>query len=325
MDRRTFIGAVAAAMTAAPLAASAQTGTTVRRIGYLSVGSMTAADAEVQAAPLRALGWVEGRNLVIERRYVERSELLGPMAQELVRLKVELIVAWGTDSVLAAKNATTTIPIIIGSAGDPVGSGLVASLARPGGNITGLSNAGPEAEAKRLSLLRELLPGVQRVGLLEDSTNTAHRTFRTWFEQACRSQGLEPISIGVASADEWEKAIEEMARRRAQVVALGSGVGGDSSEGRALMSAALKYKLPTIDVDRPTLEAGALVYFGVSMAERNERSAAFIDRILRGAKPADLPIEQPTKFELGINLKTAKALGMIVPQSLLLRADQVIQ
>ncbi len=146
---------------------------------------------------------------------------------------------------------------------------------------------------------------------------------RTWFEQACRSLGLEPIIIGVATADEMEKAIEEMARRRAQALVTWAGLG--SPELRALMSAALKYKLPTIGADKATLEAGALAYFNVSDAEFKERNAAFIDRILRGAKPADLPIEQPTKFELGINLKTAKALGITVPPTLLLRADQVIQ
>ena len=274
---------------------------------------------------MRALGWVEGRNLLIERRYAERSELLGPLAQELVRLKVEIIVAWGTDAVLAAKNATTTIPIVIGSAGDPVGSGLVASLARPGGNVTGFSIVFPELEAKRLALLRELLPGLQRVGLLEDSTYPIDRAMRTGFEQACRSLGLEPIIIEIATAGELEKAIEEIARRRAQaLVVRNNPLNYDNRV--ALMSAALKYKLPTIAAEpRWPLEAGALAYFGVSDAEGKERYAAFIDRILRGAKPADLPIEQPTKFELGFNLKTAKALGITVPQTLLLRADQVIQ
>ena len=324
MDRRTFIRGVTAAMMAAPLAASAQTGTTVRRIGYLAGGLPdTPAEAELQAAPLRARGWVEFRNLLIERRYAERAELLGPMAQELVRLKVEIIVAWGTDAVLAAKNATTTIPIVIGSAGDPVGSGLVASLARPGGNITGFSIIEPELEAKRLALLRELLPGLQRVGQLEDSTWPTDPAMRPGFEKACRSLGLEPIIIGVAGADELEKAIEEMARRRAQALVARVGLG--SPELGAFMSAALKYKLPTIAPDKAALEAGALANFGNSDAEFKERNAAFIDRILRGAKPADLPIEQPTKFEFGINLKTAKALGITVPQSLLLRADRVIQ
>jgi len=325
MDRRTFIGAVAAAMIAAPIAASAQSRTTVRRIGLFWTGMPeTPAQAEELAAPLRALGWVEGRNLLIERRFAERSELLGPLAQEFVRLKVEIIVAVGTDAVLAAKNATTTIPIIIGSAADPVGSGLVASMARPGGNITGFSLAGPEVGGKRLALLRELVPGLQRVGRLEDSTNPLGRAWRTGFEQACRSLGLEPIVIEIATAGELEKAIEEMARRRAQALVVETDP--LSYDNRvALMSAALKYKLPTIAVEPRTLEAGALAYFGNSDAEGTQRAAAFIDRILRGAKPADLPIEQPTKFELGFNLKTAKALGITVPQTLLLRADQVIQ
>ena len=324
MDRRTFIRAAAAGIISAPLAASAQTGTTVRRIGQLWTGSAeTPAEAEELAVPLRALGWVEGRNLLIERRNAERAEQLGPLAQELVRLKVEIIVAIGTDAVLAAKNATTTIPILIGSAADPVGSGLVASLARPGGNITGFSHAGPEVEAKRLALLHELLPGLQRVGLFEESTNSGSRAMRTWLEQACRSLGLEPIIIGVATADEVEKAIEEMARRRAQALVADDVLFRDNRV--ALMSAVLKYKLPTITNEPRLLEAGALAYFGVSLAELNQRGAAYIDRILRGAKPADLPIEQPTRFELGINLKTAKALGITVPQTLLLRADQVIQ
>lgn len=324
MDRRTFIRAVAATTIAAPLAAGAQTGTTVRRIGQFWAGAPeTPAEAEEIAAPLRALGWVEGRNLLIERRFAERSELLGPLAQELVRLRVEIIVAVGTDAVLAAKNATTTIPIIIGSAADPVGSGLVASLARPGGNITGFSIIGRELDAKRLALLRELLPGVQRVGRLEGS-NPIAGAMRPDFEHACRSLGLEPIVIEVVAADEIEKAIAEIARRRAQALV----VGGDalSYDNRvALMSAALKSKLPTIAGYRQALEAGALAYFGQSDAEGMQRVAAFIDRILRGAKPADLPIEQPTRFELGFNLKTAKALGITVPQTLLLRADEVIQ
>jgi putative ABC transport system substrate-binding protein len=246
------------------------------------------------------------------------------LAEELVRLKVEIIVAWGTDAVLAAKNATTTIPIVIGSAHDPVGSGLVASLARPGGNVTGFGGLGPETDVKRLALLHELLPGLQRVGLLLDSTNPLHRAWRTGFEQTCRSLGLEPIIIEIAAADELENAIEEMARRRAQALV----VGNDplSVDNRvALMRAALKYKLPTMAADKEPMEAGALAYSGVNDAEFKVRYAAFVDRILRGAKPADLPIEQPTKFELVINLKTAKALGITVPQSLLLRADEVIQ
>jgi ABC-type uncharacterized transport system substrate-binding protein len=325
IDRRTFIRAVAAAMIAAPLAASGQTGTTVRRIGHLGTGTPnTLAENWEVAAPLRALGWVEGRNLVVERRDAERAELLEPLAEELVRLKVEIIVAWGTDAALAAKNATTTIPIIIASASDPVRSGLVASMARPGGNITGYSLIGPEIDAKRLGLLREFLPGLQRLGLLEDSTNPLHRAMRTNFEQACRSLGMQPIIIEIAAAGELEDAIEQLARRRVQALFVrNDAVFYDNRV--ALTSAALKQKLPIIASGLSMVEAGGLFNYGPTAAEQIERYAAFVDRILRGAKPAELPIEQPTKFELQINLKTAKALGITVPQTLLLRADQVIQ
>ena len=326
MDRRTFIGAVAAGIITAPLAASAQTATTVRRIGVLSPGARpTPAELQQVYAPFKELGWTEGQNLFIERRYANgRAELLRPLAEELVRLKVEIIVTWGTAAALAAKNATTTIPIVIATAGDPVRSGLVTSLARPGGNITGYSIVGPEIDAKSLSLLRELVPGLQRVGVLENSTNPHYRAVRKEFEQTCRSLGLQPIIIEVAAAGELENAIAEMARRRAQALFVqGDGLFYDNRV--PLMSAALRYALPTIATDREMLEAGALISYGNSEAEERQRYAAFVDRILRGAKPADLPIEQPTRFDLGINLKTAKALGIAVPQSLLLRADEVIQ
>ena len=326
MDRRTFIGAVAAGIIAAPLAASAQTATTVRRIGVLSSGARpTPALLQQIYAPLSELGWTEGKNLLIERRYANgRAELLRPFAEELVRLKVEIIVTIGTAATLAAKNATTTIPIVMSSAGDPVRTGLVASLARPGGNITGFSIVGPELDAKRLALLRELLPGLQRVGVLENSTNPYWRAVRKEFEQACRSLGLQPIIIEVAAAGELENAIAEMARRRAQALFVQSDGLFDNNR-VPLMSAALRYALPTIGTSKEILEAGALVFYAPNEAEQYQRYAAFVDRILRGAKPADLPIEQPTRFELGINLKTAKALGITIPQSLLLRADEVIQ
>jgi putative ABC transport system substrate-binding protein len=326
MDRRTFIGAVAAGMITAPLAARAQTATAVRRIGVLSSGAgPTQADLEVVNAPLRALGWMEGQNLLVERRNANgRAELLRPFAEEFVRLKVEIIVTVGTAATLAAKNATTTIPIIIYTAGDPVRSGLVASLARPGGNITGFSIVGSELDIKRLALLRELLPGLQRVGVLQDASNPYHRAVRKEFEQACRSVGLQPIIIEVAAAGELENAIAEIARRRAQ--ALYVNPDGLFYDNRVLlMSVALRYALPTIAGYKEMLRAGALVSYVPSLTELAQRYAAFIDRILRGAKPADLPVEQPTKFELGINLKTAKAVGITIPQPLLLRADEVIQ
>ena len=312
-------------MIAAPLAARAQTATTVRRIGVLYAARPDQSEVELENAALRAVGWVEGQNLLFERRYANgTAELLRPLAEELVRLKVEIILTRGTDSTLAAKNATTTIPIIIYSAGDPVRSGLVASLSRPGGNITGFSIVGPAVDAKRLALLRELLPAVQRVGVLENSTNPHFRAVRKEFEQACRSLGLQPIIIEVAAAGELEKAIAEMARRQAQALFVAHD-GMLNANRVPIMSAALRYALPTIGGNKAMLEAGALVYYASSDAENDQRYAAFVDRILRGAKPADLPIEQPTKFELGINLKTAKALGITIPQSLLLRADEVIK
>jgi putative ABC transport system substrate-binding protein len=311
---------------AAPLAAREKTATTVRRIGVLGSGAQPTPAELLQAyAPLRELGWVEGKNLLVERRYANgRAELLRPFAEELVRLKVELIATNGTDAKLAAKNATTTIPIVIWSAGDPVRTGLVASLARPGGNVTGYSIVSTELDAKRLALLRELLPTAQRVGVLENSTNPIFRVKRKENEPLYRSLGMQTINVEVAAANELENALAEMARRRAQVLV----VAADSlfrANRAPIMSAALRHALPTLVEGRDMLEAGGLLSYAVSLAELNYRHAAFIDKILRGARPADLPIEQPTKFELGINLKTAKALGITIPKTLLLRADEVIQ
>jgi putative ABC transport system substrate-binding protein len=219
MDRRTFIGALPAAMIAAPLAAKEKPSTRVRRIGFVNPGTWSPENYTDLVASLRALGWVEGQNLLIERRNprIERAEIQRT-AEELVRLKVEIIVTFGTLTTQAAKSATTTVPIVIASAGDPVRSGLVASLARPGGNITGFSFAGTELEAKGLALLRELLPGLQRVGVLETPANRTYRGERKDLERACQSLGLQPIIIGVAAADELENAISDLVRRGAQAL-----------------------------------------------------------------------------------------------------------
>jgi putative ABC transport system substrate-binding protein len=325
MDRRTFIGAVAAGIITAPLAASAQTPTTVRRIGFLAPGAPPPpAELQEAFAPLRELGWIEGQNLLVERRYAGRPELLRSLAEELVRLKVELIVTEGTAATLAAKNATKTIPIVIWSAGDPVRTGLVASLARPGGNITGYSVVTPELDAKGIALLRELLPAVQRVGVLENSTNPYSRTLHKDFEEACRRAAIQPIFLEVAAASELENAVAEVARQHGQALY----VQNDNlfNDNRVeITRAALKHALPTLVRQKIMLEAGGLLLYAPNRAERDRRCAALIDKILRGAKPADLPIEQPTQFVLGVNLKTAKALRITVPQSLLLRADEVIQ
>jgi putative ABC transport system substrate-binding protein len=237
---------------------------------------------------------------------------------------VDIIATLGTAATLAAKNATNTTPIVIWSAGDPVRTGLVGSLSRPGGNITGFAMLGPEIDAKRLALLRELLPALQRVGMLENSNNPYYRAMRKEFEQACQLLGIQPIFVEVAAAGEMENAITEIARQRAQALLVPSDRLFYNSR-VPLMTAASKYKLLTMTTDKKMLEEGALVFFTNSNAEQDQRYAAFVDRILRGARPADLPMEQPTRFELGINLKTAKALGLTIPQSILLRADEVIQ
>jgi len=326
MDRRAFVGVVVAGMIAAPLAANAQTATTVRRIATLSGGARPPpVEFEHEFDSLRELGWTEGKNLLIERRYANgRAELLRPFAEELVQLKVELIVVNGTAAALAARSATTTMPIILWGAGDPVGTGLVATLARPGGNITGMSIEATELDAKRLSLLRELIPSARRVGVLVNSTNPLFTARNKANANVYKALGLQPIIIEVATESELVNAIDNMVRQRAQAVVVSADhlfiVNRDT-----ILRAALKQSLPAIVEGREMLEAGGLVSYAISMPELRRRVAAFIDRILRGASPADLPVEQPTKFELGVNLKTAKALGITIPKDMLLRADEVIQ
>ncbi len=326
MDRRTVIRVLAAGIIAAPLAARAQTPSTVRRIGFLSGGAPAPPGARQEViARLGELGWVEGRNLLTEWRFANgRPELLQPLAEELVRLKVEVIGTAGTQAAYAAKNATTSIPIVMFGAGDPVRTGLVASLARPGGNITGYSIVSTEMDAKRLALLREVLPSAQRVGVLVNSTNPISRVLQKETEPVYRSLGMEPIIVAVAGESELENAVAEIARRRAQALV----VADDAlffTHRVSIMNAALRYGLPTLVEALEMLKAGAVLSYSVSLSEQRRRYAAFVDKILRGAKPADLPIEQPTQFELGINLNTAKALAITIPKPMLLRADEVIQ
>src|SRR6202171_6046397 len=326
MDRRGFIRGVAAGLFVAPLVTRAQTPKTVRRIGYLSYATrLTPAELQERNAPLRELGWVEGQNLTVERRYANgRVELVTHFAEELVRLKVEIIVTNGTIATVAAKNATTSIPIVMSSSGDPVRAGLVASLARPGGNVTGFALMLPELDGKLLALLHELLPNAQRVGVLVNQTNPASSARLKATEQVYASLGLQPIFIDAASSNELENAVLEVVRQRGQALV----VVADSlflSYKFPIMRAALSYALPVIVEDRELLEAGGLLSYAVSEREHTRRVAALLDKILRGAKPADLPIEKPTKFELVINLKTAKALGLEIPAALIARADEGIE
>jgi putative tryptophan/tyrosine transport system substrate-binding protein len=326
IGRRRFIGTVAGGLFLAPFAAITQTLRPVRRIGVLSPGP-TLPPAEYQGvwAPLRELGWIEGQNVVFERRWAEgRLERLLPLAQELVRLNVEIITTIGADATVAAKSATTSIPIVMLSTGDPVGSGLVAGLAHPGGNVTGISMVAPELDAKRLALLRELVPGLQRVGVLVDPTTAIAGFSRKESEQTIRSLGMRPIVVEVSSFDGVEEAIAEVVRRQGQALVVHDDVLFIRNQVK-VMSAVLSHRLPAAVEGRGMLEAGGLISYENDRADQIRRFAILVDKVLRGAKPADLPIEQPTRFKLMINLKTAKTLGITVPQSLLLRADEVIQ
>ena len=323
--RRNFCWTLASVLVA-PGIAIAQASKAVRRIGVLEPGSQVGLPAEFlrgQAEPLRELGWVEGQNLQIERRYANgRAEALQPLAEELVRAQVEIIVTAGTPATLAAKRATTTIPIVFRVAGDPVLLGLVASLARPGGNVTGYSDTGPETTTKQLSLLKELLPRLERIGVLWNEANPYYRAIRNQFEHVCQSLGLRPVIVEVAGG-EISSAVAKLMHERAQALWVPDDLWDHRFE---IVDSATKYGLPIMaDESTWVREAGALIAYSTTWVEQCRKRAEYIDQILRGAKPADLPVQQPTKFELVINLKTAKALGLTIPKELLLRADEVIQ
>ena len=326
MDRRVFLAKLAIGLWLFPLAARAQTSIKARHIGVLSPGPpLTPAQLAEAWAPLRELGWIEGENLIFERRW-ERgdAQLLGPLAQELVDLEVEVIATIGTPATLAARKATATIPIVMLSAGDPVGSGLVASLAHPGGNVTGYSTVAPELAQKRLALLRELAPGARRVGFLFNPTNHLWDFFRDQHAQACRSLGLDPVFVGASSAEQVESALAELARSPTEAIVITEDVLFYRMQ-VAIMSAALARRWPSVVPGSDMVQAGGLVSFEAMLSDQLARMATYIDRILRGARPADLPVEQPTRFHLAINLKTARQLGLSVPQALVLRADEVIR
>ena len=322
VSRRTFCWTFAGVLLA-PRIAFTQASKVVRRIGVLNPGMPnTAEEITKEAEPLRELGWVEGQNLHVERRFGNgQPERLQALAEELVRADVEIIVTGGSAATLAAKRATTAIPIVIRSSGDPVLQGLVASLARPGGNVTGFSLVGPGLFAKELSLLKELLPRFERIGMMWEVGNQYARVTRSQVEHDCQSVNLVPTFAEIGAAGEIDAAIVQLVRQRVQAVVLYSSA-FMNDHGAEIVGAATMQGLPTMALNE---EGGALIIYSVTDAEVNRVRAEYIDRILRGAKPADLPVRQPMQFELIINLKTAKALGITVPQSLLLRADRVIQ
>ena len=326
--RRKLLIAVSAVLLTTPLAALGQQQSKVARIGYLAGSSVTDNAHLVQAfrEALRELGYVEGKNLVIEYRYAEGNfERLPDLAAELVRLRVDVIVAVGDPVILVAKQATSTIPIVMPSVGDPVGRGFVASLARPGGNITGVSNLAVALTGKWLEYLKQIVPTLSQVAVLRNAANPTHALFWAEAQSAAPRLGLQLQSVEVRTPDDLDGAFATIVRERsAAVVVLPDPLLAGFLRGR-IAELATRNRLPAVYTFKEQAEAGGLLSYGPSLSVNYRHAATYVDKILKGAKPANLPVAQPTQFELVINLKTAKALGLTIPQSLLLRADEVIQ
>jgi putative ABC transport system substrate-binding protein len=307
--------------------AHAQEPTKVPRIGFLSLNSPAALAARIEAfrQGLRELGYVEGKNIVIEwRSGEEKSERTRALAAELVHLKVNIIVTSGPSATRPAKEATSTIPIVMAFDTDPVANGFVASLARPGGNITGLSILGPELSGKRLELLKEVVPKLSRVAVLGNSTFPGNAQMLRETELAADAFRVKVQYLDVLAPKDIETAFRSAGQGRAEaVLVMGSGV--LSSQQKQIADLAIKSRLPASYLQTEYVEAGGLMSYGASLTDLARRAATYVDKILKGAKPADLPVEQPTKFEFVINLKTAKQIGLTIPPNVLARADRVIR
>jgi putative tryptophan/tyrosine transport system substrate-binding protein len=324
MTRREFITLLGAAA-AWPLAARAQQAGSKYTVGILSAGGENATLGTVLVAALREFGWIEGKNVVFEHRYAEnRLERLPGLAANLVGLKVDVIATAGTLAPLAAKQASSTIPIVMTAAGDPLGSGLVASLARPGGNVTGMSLMAPDLGGKRLELLKEVLPRLARVVVLWNAANPYSALVFKETHAAGRTLGIEVQSLEVRAPDDFDGVFEAARRQRPDaLITVEDPLTASHRHGVADFT--LEQQLPSLHGLREFAAAGGLMSYGASLADLFRRAAGYVDKILRGAKPADLPVQQPSKFELVINLKTAKALGLEAPPSLLATADEVIE
>lgn len=327
MDRRTFVSTAAGALLVKAFPANAQPATKVPRIGVLYASASDAVSQFVEAfsQSLREHGYVEGQNIVVERRFGEaKPERIAEIAAELVRLKVDVIVTSTDAAIAAVKRQTQTIPIVMASSTDPVGTGFVASLARPGGNVTGLSFISPELSAKRLGLLREAVPGLSRVAIMWNPEVRGAVLEYKETESAARSLRLQLQSVEVSRADDFDRAFSALMTARAEALIVVPFPVAFTNRSQ-IASLAQKNRLPSMHGLREFAEAGGLMAYGPNNAEQWRRAATYVDKILKGAKPSDLPIEQPSKFELVINLKTAKALGLTIPPSALSRADVVIQ
>ncbi|MBI4012956.1 MAG: ABC transporter substrate-binding protein [Candidatus Rokubacteria bacterium] len=315
------------AVLVAPVLADAQSPAKVPRIGFLSPfsPSTTAVWHQAFRQGLRDLGWVEGTSIRIEYRYSEgQNDRLPRLAAELVHLNVDLIVVSTSTDGVAAKNASRTIPIVMASAADPIASGLVESLARPGGNVTGLSSIAPEMAGKRLALLKEIVPTLARVAVFWNPAGTTSRLSWNELQVPARELGVQLHSLELRRSGDFIKAFDDAVRTRAGAVAIMPDplFAGNLKQ---LADLAAKRRLPSVFHLREFVEVGGLMAYGVDRSDMFRRAATYVDKILKGARPADLPVEQPTKFELVISLKTAKALGLTIPQSMLLRADDAIQ
>ena len=300
----------------------------VPRIGYLAGSAATESTrAEAIRVALRELGYIEGQNIAFEYRYAEgKRDRLPELAAELVRLKVDIIVVGGDPTIQAAKNATKTIPIVMSGRGsDPVEAGLIESLAHPGGNVTGITNLGRELGGKRLELLKEAVTKVARVAVLYEPVAGSVREVKELLPVAARALGLTIQPWEVRAADDFERVFAAISKWRPDGLFVPAAGPVMTANQKRIVDFALKSRLPSMYSLRLFVDAGGLMYYGADLADSYRRVAYFVDKILKGAKPADLPVEQPTKFELVINLKTAKQIGLTIPQSLLYRADKVIK
>ena len=327
MKRRDFLSFIGGVAGLWPIAAKAQQPSKIVRIGRLSPLS-TAAEGAMLAGlrqGLNDLGWFEGRNVAFEVRYAGGNfDRLPQLATELVAANVDVIVAGSTPGALAAKRATSKIPIVMVTTGDPVQDGLVTSLARPAGNVTGVTALGQALNAKRIELLKEALPGIKRVAVLTNPSSPSTESFRLQSEAIARVLSLEVSIHGAREPNDIEPAIQKATGSQAQGLMVLSDIMFITHRQR-IVDLAIKNRLPSIYGERGSVQAGGLMFYGASLPDMYRRAAYHVDKILKGAKPADLPVEQPTKFELAVNLKAAKSLGLILPQSLLARADEIIE
>jgi putative ABC transport system substrate-binding protein len=324
VKRREFITLLGGTAATWPLTARAQQGPRTYRLGYLSNAKLPHLIAALQAG-LRDLGYVEGQNLMIEYRFAEeRAATLDTLAAELVQLRPDAIVTVATDASLAAKRATTTIPIVMSTVGDPLRLGIVASLARPGGNMTGVTLYGSELAGKRLEVLKEAIPNIARVAVLGNPSNPSNEYYWQETQSAGRKLVIDVQRFNVKAPNELPAEFSNMTRNGAVALDVLSDPLFNGAR-QQIIGLAADHRLPAIYEAREFAEAGGLISYGPNIAELTRRSAAFIDKVLKGVNPADLPVEQPTKFELVLNVKTAKALGLTLPPMLLARADEVIE